>query len=108
LEKIILPSKIWKFNKVNESDYYPEINHVLSLLNRLAKTVIKLDALQVVEMTGNIEMASFFMLGALIAINSLPMKKENIIESIKDIIPDAESTICINAINLGISEIREK
>ncbi|NQU18537.1 2-oxoacid:acceptor oxidoreductase family protein [bacterium] len=77
---------------------------VLSLFDQLGRT-IKLDALELARKAGNVYLANFVMLGALLGSKDPPLKIENITRAIKNIKPPDEIQACLKAIDFGMQSV---
>ncbi len=81
---------------------YPDVNNIISLIKKIAKFVLAFDATKIAEDIGLPIVTNIVLIGALIGLDIIPLKKELLIEAIKESIPyNIEENI--KAFNEGFS-----
>lgn len=81
---------------------YPDVNNIVSLIKKIAKFVLAFDATKIAEDIGLPIATNIVLIGALIGLDVIPLKKELLIEAIRESIPyNIEENI--KAFNEGFS-----
>jgi len=107
-----LPDKLLKLLKPRSATrclgLHSVVGQIFPLLNRLSNTVIKVDAFELAQKSGNIKMVNFVMLGALLASGVLTIKTESVISSINMTTSSAEADDFIKALEFGMTQIKNR
>jgi indolepyruvate ferredoxin oxidoreductase beta subunit len=80
---------------------YPSINQIKENLLKLGSEVYLIDALDLAIKAGNQKVASVVLIGALSALNKLPMEKEDLLLAINERVPKKTIDINLKAFDLG-------
>jgi indolepyruvate ferredoxin oxidoreductase beta subunit len=81
---------------------YPDVNNIVSLIKKIAKFVLAFDATKIAEDIGLPIATNIVLIGALIGLDVIPLKKELLIETIRESLPyNIEENI--KAFNEGFS-----
>ncbi|MCQ5341173.1 MAG: indolepyruvate ferredoxin oxidoreductase subunit beta [Candidatus Verstraetearchaeota archaeon] len=81
---------------------YPDVNNIVSLIKKIAKFVLAFDATKIAEDIGLPIATNIVLIGALIGLDVIPLKKELLIEAIRESLPyNIEENI--KAFNEGFS-----
>jgi indolepyruvate ferredoxin oxidoreductase beta subunit len=81
---------------------YPDVNNIVSLIKKIAKFVLAFDATKIAEDIGSPIATNIVLIGALIGLDVIPLKKELLIEAIRESLPyNIEENI--KAFNEGFS-----
>lgn len=83
---------------------YPDINKIIERLSKKADNLHFIDAEKIAIEAGNIIAANIVILGAALATSKFPLKKENIIESMKQNLPIKSIDMNIKALEMGSKE----
>ena len=99
----VLPSTI------NQQDVdYPELNDLIGELNSKVSEVYPLDANKIALTAGHPLSMNMAMLGAVVAIDSFPLSKEDIINTMKDNLPPKSIDINIKAFEMGYDAVKSR
>lgn len=94
-------SPIFPFN-ISASEYsYPDLDVILNELGSKAKKIFALDALAVAKEAGHILSLNMVMMGGAAAVKDFPVKKDVLIESMKDNLPKKSIDINLKAFEEG-------
>ncbi|MCS7139524.1 MAG: indolepyruvate ferredoxin oxidoreductase subunit beta [Candidatus Nezhaarchaeota archaeon] len=94
--------------EVNRGDAkYPKLDKILEALRSLTSDVVTLDATSLAIKAGNPIATNIVMLGALAALDKLPLEPEDLREAVKERVP-REVEVNLMAFDLGFKAIREK
>ena len=83
---------------------YPDINKINERLSKKVDNLHFIDAEKIAMEAGNIIAANIVILGAALATSKFPLKKENIIESMKQNLPIKSIDMNIKALEMGSKE----
>lgn len=83
---------------------YPDINQIIERLSKKVDNLHFIDAEKIAIEAGNIIAANIVILGAALATPKFPLKKENIIESMKQNLPIKSIDMNIKALEMGSKE----
>ena len=83
---------------------YPDINQIIERLSKKVDNLHFIDAEKIAIEAGNIIAANIVILGAALATSKFPLKKENIIESMKQNLPIKSIDMNIKALEMGSKE----
>lgn len=103
---VINTSPIYPFN-IRESEIkYPEIEDTLKELKSKSLKVFSIEADKIAKKSGNILSMNMVMLGGATAVDGFPLKKENVIESMKMNLPEKTLEINLKAFNSGFDLVK--
>lgn len=83
---------------------YPDINQIIERLSKKVDNLHFIDAEKIAIEAGNIIAANIVILGATLSTSKFPLKKENIIESMKQNLPIKSIDMNIKALEMGSKE----
>jgi indolepyruvate ferredoxin oxidoreductase beta subunit len=83
---------------------YPDINQIIERLSKKVDNLHFIDAEKIAIEAGNIIAANIVILGAALSTSKFPLKKENIIESMKQNLPIKSIDMNIKALEMGSKE----
>jgi len=87
---------------------YPSLSYVINALKPFSDKVITLDASEVAKnATGDAVMANMYMLGYACAKNLIPLKRESILDGIKEAIPKKYLESNIKVLDLGFEAMKD-
>ena len=86
---------------------YPDINQIIERLGEKVVHLHLIDAEKIAKEAGHIITANIVILGAALATPQFPLKKENIIESMKQNLPIKSIDMNIKALEMGYKEYLE-
>ncbi|TFG11672.1 MAG: indolepyruvate ferredoxin oxidoreductase subunit beta [Promethearchaeota archaeon] len=98
-EKLIIPPMIHQ-----QGLEYPTISQIRKFLSDVSKNINFIPADDLALKAGNQRAMNVVMLGVLVGINQIPIKKETIFNSIMNFIPKKTTEINRNAFELGIEK----
>jgi len=84
---------------------YPSIDQVLGNLRKASERIVALDSFDLAKKAGGLVTTNSVMLGALAALPGFPVKKENILDVIKEKFSNRSLEINEKAFNLGFDEV---
>jgi len=87
---------------------YPSRDEIEGLLQKLVKTIITLDAVQLAQKAGDPMMMNIVMVGALAGTDGTPIQKDSFIEAIKELVPKGTQEKNLDAFNLGYRDVSKK
>jgi len=85
---------------------YPRIDEILEKLKRFSKNVIMVEALRLAKEAGSSLVQNVVLLGALIATGKTPIKKESLVEALKELVPAKYLDINMKAFELGYQYVK--
>lgn len=83
---------------------YPDINQIIERLGKKVNNLHLIDAERIAKEAGNIITANIVILGAALATPQFPVKKDLIIESLKQNLPARSIDMNIKALEMGYQE----
>jgi len=87
---------------------YPSLSYVVDALKLFSDKIITLDASEVAKnATGDVIMANMYMLGYACAKNLIPLKRESILDGIKEVIPEKYLESNIRVLDLGFEAMKD-
>ncbi|MEM4703584.1 MAG: indolepyruvate ferredoxin oxidoreductase subunit beta [Candidatus Bathyarchaeia archaeon] len=86
---------------------YPKLEEIMSKIQRFTKNVVVIDAGKLAKEAGNVLTKNIVLLGALAATGKVPIKKESIIEALKELVPPKHVEFNVKAFNLGYQHIKK-
>jgi indolepyruvate ferredoxin oxidoreductase, beta subunit len=105
---IVNKSPIYPFNLRESEIAYPDIEIILEELNNKSMEVFALDADKIAIESGHPLSMNMVMLGSTSAINGFPLKKEIIIDSMKDNLPENSLNINLKAFENGYNFVKSR
>jgi len=101
-------ARIMPFNINGSKNPYPPLNIILEELISKSSELFSMNALEIAEQAGHILSLNMVMLGAAAAVKSFPIKKEQLIESMKENLPSKSMKINYKAFNIGFDLVNSK
>ncbi len=105
---VVNTSPIMPFNIIGSEVPYPEISDILDELKSKVNGVFALDAENAAKEAGHILSLNMVMLGGATAISGFPIKKEVIIESMRENLPEKSMPINLKAFEEGFEFVSSK
>jgi len=96
------------FNISASKNPYPPINIILDRLKSRSSEVFAMNALDIARQAGHILSLNMVMLGAAAAVKNFPIKKELLIESMRENLPNKSLQMNYNAFNTGFDIVNSK
>lgn len=87
---------------------YPSMELIIRLLREVTSKIITLEAANIAERAGDRMATNIVMLGALTAIRILPIRKNTIINTLIEEIPEWAREVDLKAFNLGLNELKQR
>lgn len=91
-----------------KGESYPGLDEILEKLNRFSKQIIVVEALRLAEEAGNVITQNSVLLGALAATRKTPVKKERLIEALRELVPAKYVEINVKAFELGYQYVKNR
>lgn len=88
-----------------KGESYPRIEEILERLKLFSKNIITVDASRLAKEAGSTVMQNAVLLGALTA-GKLPIKKESLIEALKELVPAKYVEMNVKAFELGYNYVK--
>jgi len=88
------------------SEKYPDLNQIFKELDRYGK-IYKIDAVKIAKDAGNLIVKNIVMLGALAALDIMPFKKEILLKTILENVPDKYKEMNKKAFENGYKAIKK-
>lgn len=105
---VVNTSPIMPFNIIGSEVPYPEISDILDELKLKVKEVFALDAEKAAKEAGHILSLNMVMLGGATAVSGFPIKKEVILESMGENLPEKSMAINLKAFEEGFEFVLSK
>ena len=87
---------------------YPPIEKIIELLSKLSGKIIGFNAYEIAKHAGSTRVVNSVMLGALTALNLLPIPREIILNTLFESVPKGTEKVNEIAFKLGENEIKER
>jgi indolepyruvate ferredoxin oxidoreductase beta subunit len=87
---------------------YPKIEEITAKIRRFTKKIIVLNAPKLAREAGNILTENIVLIGASLATEGMPLKEENIIEALKELLPAKHLEANVKAFKLGYEYVKKK
>ena len=105
---IVNKSPIYPFNLRESEIPYPDIEIILEELKNKSREVFALNANKIANESGHLLSMNMVMLGSATAVKGFPLKKELIIDSMKDNLPEKSLDINLKAFENGYSFVKSR
>lgn len=99
-EKIPPPELVLK------GESYPEMEEILEKLKSFSQNIVTVEALRLAKEAGSAIMQNTVLLGALAATGRLPIKRETLIEALKELIPAKYVEMNVKAFEFGYEYVK--
>ncbi|MEM3577289.1 MAG: indolepyruvate ferredoxin oxidoreductase subunit beta [Candidatus Bathyarchaeia archaeon] len=86
---------------------YPSLEEIIQRINTFTKNVFVIEASRLAKEAGNIMAQNTVLLGALAAVGKIPVKTETLIEALRELVPQRQLKVNIEAFNLGYEKAME-
>lgn len=86
---------------------YPSMEEIIEKIHRFTKKVVTLDATKLARKAGNILTENVVLIGALAATEKTPLKKENIMDALQELLPAKHLNTNVKAFELGYEYVRK-
>jgi indolepyruvate ferredoxin oxidoreductase beta subunit len=105
---VLNTSPIMPFNIQGSEIPYPDVDDILDELKSKVKKVYAMDAEKTAKDAGHVLSLNMVMLGGAVAISGFPIKKDAILESMKDNLPKKSISINLKAFEDGYKFVSSK
>ena len=105
---VVNTSPIMPFNIIGSEVPYPKISDILNELKSKVKCVFALDAEKAAKDAGHILSLNMVMLGGATAVSGFPLKKEAILKSMRENLPQKSIPINLKAYETGFEFVSSK
>lgn len=85
---------------------YPSIDEILEKIKRFSRNIIVVEALRLAKEAGSPLVQNVVLLGALIATGKTPIKKESLLEALRELVPAKYLDMNIKAFELGYQYVK--
>ncbi|MEM2419641.1 MAG: indolepyruvate oxidoreductase subunit beta [Candidatus Bathyarchaeia archaeon] len=89
-----------------KGETYPSMNRVIEQLKRFSKNIIVVEALRLAKEAGSTIVQNSVLLGALAATGSAPIKRESLLEALKELVPAKYMGVNVKAFELGYGYVK--
>ncbi|MBS7608447.1 MAG: indolepyruvate ferredoxin oxidoreductase subunit beta [Candidatus Bathyarchaeia archaeon] len=89
-----------------KGETYPSMNGVIEQLKRFSKNIILVEALKLAKKAGSTIVQNSVLLGALAATGSAPVKRESLLEALKELVPAKYMDVNVKAFELGYGYVK--
>ncbi|MEM3578843.1 MAG: indolepyruvate ferredoxin oxidoreductase subunit beta [Candidatus Bathyarchaeia archaeon] len=89
-----------------KGESYPEMNEIIEKLKRFSKNIMVVEALRLAKEAGGTVMQNAVLLGALAATGRAPIKKESLVEALKELVPARYVEVNVKAFELGYDYVK--
>jgi len=97
------PSELAAKNKA-----YPSMEEIVEKVNSFTKNVAIVETEKLAKEAGNILTRNVVLIGALAALGKLPLKKESLIEALRELVPAKHVETNVKAFRLGYEYVKKK
>lgn len=98
----ILPTELAAKNKT-----YPPMNEILSKLRNFTEHIVLVETRKLAQEAGSILVQNTVLIGALAGSGRLPLKKDSVIEALRELVPAKHVDANIRAFELGCQSVRK-
>jgi len=86
---------------------YPSMKEMTEKIRHFTKKIIALDAARLAKEAGNILTENVVLIGALIAASKIPVKKDSVMEALRELVPAKHVDINVKAFELGYESVKK-
>jgi indolepyruvate ferredoxin oxidoreductase beta subunit len=86
---------------------YPDLDQIVQKVHLFTEKVVLIDAAQLAKKAGSSLTQNVVLLGALAGTGMLPVKKESLIEAVRELVPTKHIEINLKAFELGYESVKE-
>jgi indolepyruvate ferredoxin oxidoreductase beta subunit len=90
-----------------ENTKYPSVEEVLAKIHHFTEKVIVVEAAELARNAGSKLAQNSVLLGALAAVEGLPMKPESVVEALRELVPKKHVEVNVKAFELGRESVRK-
>lgn len=90
-----------------ENTKYPSVEEVLAKIHLFTEKVIVVEAAELARRAGSRLAQNSVLLGALAAVEGLPMKPESVVEALRELVPKKHVEVNVKAFELGRESVRK-
>jgi indolepyruvate ferredoxin oxidoreductase beta subunit len=87
---------------------YPSVEEVLAKIHLFTGEVIVVEAAELAKKAGSRLAQNSVMLGALAAVEELPVKPESLVEALRELVPKKQVEVNVKAFELGRESVRKE
>jgi indolepyruvate ferredoxin oxidoreductase beta subunit len=87
---------------------YPELEEIVNKIRRVAHDVIVVETEKLARQAGNILTRNIVLIGVLAGTGRMPVKKESLVDALKELVPPKHADINVKAFNLGYTYATKK
>jgi indolepyruvate ferredoxin oxidoreductase beta subunit len=86
---------------------YPSMKEITEKIRHFTKKIIALDAARLAKEAGNILTENVVLIGALIAAGRIPVKKDSVMEALRELVPARHVDVNVKAFRLGYERVKK-
>ena len=86
---------------------YPSMEEIVEKIHRFTKNVIIVEAAKLAKKAGNILTQNIVLIGALAAMEKMPVKTESVMEALRELVPPKHLDINVKAFKLGYEYVKK-
>jgi indolepyruvate ferredoxin oxidoreductase beta subunit len=86
---------------------YPSMEEIVERIHRFTKNVIIVEAAKLAKKAGNILTQNIVLIGALAAMEKMPVKTESVMEALRELVPPTHLDINVKAFKLGYEYVKK-
>jgi indolepyruvate ferredoxin oxidoreductase beta subunit len=86
---------------------YPGLDQIVQKVHLFTEKVVLIDAAQLAKKAGSSLTQNVVLLGALAGTGMLPVKKQSLIEAVRELVPTKHVEINLKAFELGYESVKE-
>lgn len=86
---------------------YPGLDQIVQKVHLFTEKVVLIDAAQLAKKAGSSLTQNVVLLGALAGTDTLPVKKQSLIEAVRELVPTKHVEINLKAFELGYESVKE-
>lgn len=102
---VLINTAIIKSSGLSQSQSYPSLESMLNKIKLFTANIVAIDATGIARSIGNANVLNIVMLGALAATGKLPVKREILLDSIKNSVSERFVEINMRAFDGGYTEV---
>lgn len=91
-----------------KGETYPSINEVIEKFKRFSKNIIVIETLKLAREAGSTIVQNSVLLGALAATGRVPVKRESLLEALKELVPAKYVAVNVKAFELGYGYVKNR
>jgi indolepyruvate ferredoxin oxidoreductase beta subunit len=87
---------------------YPELEEIVDKIRRLTQDILVVETEKLAKQAGNVLTRNIVLVGVLAGTGRMPVKKESLVDALKELVPAKHVEINVRAFNLGYTYTTKK